>query len=289
MKTTWNLQSYRLYHRQIREPSDALRRNLIIFHFISGSVWNEHPQHDHTYATFCEHWIRHFILPIVHHLPMNSFESHFLIVSTGMIRSGSTWLYNALRELLAYQHGVPALYSCWISDFSPEKANQTPYTLVKVHEPNYILANSANLIFSCHRDLRDVAVSILDIGWIDNLEKAYDMVTYARECHDFWLQLHAHNYGYEEIAKSPKDTLLRLAQHLSINISDAGLENINSTLEKISSSAPSKGYNSETLVHSNHVADGTPGRWRKSLDERLAKKIADHHGDWLLQHGYTLT
>jgi hypothetical protein len=208
-----------------------------------------------------------------------------LILVAGMIRSGSTWLYNAARLILIYEsHDV---YGCWIDDLDENKAGVAGNVLVKIHAMNDAIASKADIILTCHRDLRDVALSIQDIGWASDDSKVVDQVGYARACHDYWLPKAALNISYEYICGHPIDALRKIAKVIGCHLSERQLADVATELSNMKIDSTKNGYDLANLLHPNHKSNGTPGRWRKDMNVSLFNEIESRHGDWLGRYGYS--
>ena len=211
-------------------------------------------------------------------------NSQRLILAAGMVRSGSTWLYNAVRLVLA--RATPGVYGCWVDDFNREEANAAPNVLIKLHAMDEDMASRADVVFTCHRDLRDVALSIQDIGWTDDREKILEYVSYARTCHEFWSGRAALDLRYESIVRTPLNVLRHIAAKLDADLSDEALEAVITDLDAIVPQPSSKGYDPVNLIHHHHQVDGTPGRWHGKIDDALRQEIEDTHTVWLRRFGY---
>jgi len=56
------------------------------------------------------------------------------VLCAGIPRSGSTWLYNAARLLLAHAAGPARVYGAWVEQYDP--SHPEPWHVVKAHEPD---------------------------------------------------------------------------------------------------------------------------------------------------------
>src|SRR5262245_49638153 len=81
-----------------------------------------------------------------------------IYVCAGMYRSGSTWLYNAVRLILAKAE-VPGLAAGWIAEKDTLLKHKNP--VVKTHAFDADLAACETaVVLTSHRDLRDVLASL---------------------------------------------------------------------------------------------------------------------------------
>src|SRR5262245_15346631 len=74
-----------------------------------------------------------------------------LVLSAGMPRSGSTWLFNAARLLLRQTVAPDELGSGWVGDWA--RLPKRPWLLLKVHEYDAFLARRARAILYSYRDV----------------------------------------------------------------------------------------------------------------------------------------
>ena len=83
-------------------------------------------------------------------------DGTLLVVSCGLMRSGSTWQFNALRLLLRHL-GIAVQFG---AGNAREKLSKGTNLLMKIHNYNQWLSDRADYIFTCHRDLRDACASL---------------------------------------------------------------------------------------------------------------------------------
>jgi hypothetical protein len=200
-----------------------------------------------------------------------------MILSAGLPRSGSTWLFNALRLLLTEEG--KSFKSGWCDDLDlTGKEN----FLVKVHGKRPDLAERAYFVATCHRDLRDIAQSLLSMGWcsIDNI---VGLVGSIRRDHEYWIKIASVNLSYEDILSNSERCLTDLSKAIKIEA------HIPSITQKISNLAVPDTYDKkETLLHPGHRQDGRSGRWRDQLPEAIAVQIELENRDWLERFGYAV-
>ncbi|KAI7841039.1 hypothetical protein COHA_005267 [Chlorella ohadii] len=143
-------------------------------------------------------------------------EQPQLVIAAGPERSGSTFLYNALR--LLWQHArkpCDAYYLKCITDAALDErgAGQpgAPHVLVKTHAwSEHWDVNRAAHIFVTHRDLAQVLASYRRLGWAWELPDGY-----VRD-HLIW-QRHAElDLAFEDIAARPLWVLKQLAGRLGL-------------------------------------------------------------------------
>ena len=157
-----------------------------------------------------------------------------IILAAGMPRSGSTWLYNAVRLLLGDN---PDLVAGWVDDLARREA---ALLLVKIHDPSD-LADRADLIFTTYRPLAEVAASLGRMGW-PNDATAMQQV---RDQRAFWGPRSNCDILYSDIINSPGETVSRIASVL-------GVPNKDIVSELLTMKEPEAGYDPVNLLHRGH-------------------------------------
>lgn len=131
-----------------------------------------------------------------------------LVLSAGMPRSGSTWLYNALRLMLAQRFASPGALACaWVGDIDRLPA-EALCRLVKLHEWDGALAGQADFVVWSYRDLRDAMASQhRKFGGALSLQFADYLVRQDAR----WSARADHVMRYEDMLAQPRHELQRLA------------------------------------------------------------------------------
>ena len=164
-----------------------------------------------------------------------------LTLAAGMPRSGSTWLYNALRLLL----DSPDLVAGWIDDIADSDAESI---LIKLHEPSE-LAERADLIFTTHRPLAEIHASLARMGW-PNGPATMQTIEAQRA---FWAPRSSLDIDFADILDAPERTVARIAAVLGCD--DAGV------VEKLDGlKMPASGYDPVNLLHVGHRTAPDPTR-----------------------------
>jgi hypothetical protein len=217
-----------------------------------------------------------------------SSDKQIIILSAGMQRSGSTWLYNAARLLLTNSPLTRDITSYgWIGDLPtiPRKR----IMLIKIHafDDRIMNIDARKIILYSYRDIRDVLASSKRI-W--NQEPSVDLAAHLinndllwRRCADFIMR-------YESMICDQHAMLKELASFLKINkvetyeiISQIGQLNYDNTGRK------NQTYHMENLLHKGHITDGRHGSWKGILDLNLVKQIENKYRDWFIQNNYPLS
>ena len=203
------------------------------------------------------------------------------VVAAGIPRSGSTWLFNAARIIL--QTKYDDVYSAWIDDFDTEI--QVSACIVKTHAFDVRLTSAGEIILCSHRDLRDIATSLISMGWADH-NQVLGYVRSIRELHDFWLPHSKLDLAYEDIALHSLDAVSAIAKALNVELTDCQKTIVLSSIPKHSAVQYHRGHDPVSLLHPGHITDGRPGRWKGQLPSSLAGKIWLEHSYWLALRGY---
>ena len=123
-----------------------------------------------------------------------------LILIATMPRSGSTWLFNCVREIHKIQN--VDYYSDWIEDYDP--SNQSAVHIIKAHSPEHRISSSADLIITTQRDIRDVCASLVRMKWLKETEhdvylQAENIINYL---YPFWKSKSDLELRYDDIVKN---------------------------------------------------------------------------------------
>ncbi len=204
-----------------------------------------------------------------------------IILSAGMPRSGSTWVFNAARLLLRSKGD---LGSGWIEDWAT--IPRAPTVLVKVHAHDPFLARSAHAILYSFRDIRDALASRKRMFGIDpTLEDARQWLKFDRR----WREQAAVTVRYESMLADPVGTVADLAS--ALGLSDADPAGVLRQLAQIDHQTPHIGlgaYDRETLLHRGHITDGRHGAWGGWLSPAFVRQLEQECGGWLAENGYVL-
>jgi hypothetical protein len=207
-----------------------------------------------------------------------------LILCSGIPRSGSTWLYNAVRLLLEVEY--PArVYSCWINDYDPSRP--AAVHVVKIHEFNDHIAKKARTILTSHRDLRDIAASAWIRGWITNEQEVLRFIEDAVAFHTYWLKLGALDIPYNMIRDAPLEAIEQIATRISTSSGKVDTHSVLAQLEALPISNLEGGkYNLTTLLHDRHRMDGRSGYFNETLPIEIIARIENTFGTWLRTYAF---
>ncbi|MCJ2047474.1 hypothetical protein MKK58_23460 [Methylobacterium sp. J-078] len=197
-----------------------------------------------------------------------------IILTAGANRSGSTWLYNVVRL------GLPSVIVGWVDDLPSSSDDHD--TLVKLHEPHEGWAQRADIVLTCHRDLRDVFVSLRGMGWVTDA-KAVETSIAVRSNHEYWSSRATLDLPYARIVTEPLAVVREVLDAIN---SSADAEEIARAVETIHVPAASGAFDATTLLHGGHRQSGVVGRYEQELDPDIADAIVAANAVWMADHGY---
>ena len=198
------------------------------------------------------------------------------ILSAGMHRSGSTWLYNAIRYILI-QKRVKNITTGFV--YEQEETPDNKNSVIKIHTVNKHYIDWADKIFYCYRDIRDVAASF--IRWRG--EKPNRMIL-EKDIKNFAVYKPLANLSveYNRITKEPEQVLTEIADILGHKIKPKAI------LKKLDAMKKKKLKNTdpETLLRVGHITDGRSGIYKKDLPPDYLEWLEDKYGWWLKENNY---
>ena len=178
-----------------------------------------------------------------------------VFVVAGVPRSGSTWVYNAIRLLC--QKAGKNLYSTWVSDYKPQEHDKYAVHLVKLHNREDLSFEYTHL-FTTHRDLTERLASILRMGWLqDDPDKIRAAANGHAKLHAYWAALSDFEAQYDEIMNAPEVVLGQLALCLGLNLPATVFSEVARTLAVLPTperGENASGHDKETLLHVGHRA-----------------------------------
>jgi hypothetical protein len=213
-----------------------------------------------------------------------AFRSQVLFLAAGMQRSGSTWLYNAARLILAHSPEISRQFSFGsLGDLKVIPAK--PYMLIKLHEFNKYLAEKSDVILYSYRDIRDVVASLKrKFDSVPTLELSDYLVAQDEK----WSAIANYTMRYEDMLHDKATVISNLISELNqqdvMNATD-----VLTQLEKLSYESPgSKGsiYHNTNQYHQGHITDGRHRSWDGQIGPGLIAQIEKRHEDWFRKRGY---
>ncbi len=179
-----------------------------------------------------------------------------IFCSCGMYRSGSTWLYNAVRLLVGDCYGT---FVHKASDY--DKGNEKEIHLIKCHKYLEWIKQDATFIVSIYRPLSEVKQSmerralVATKGFTN--ETRTDLFDIYHHNAMLWILEADHVVSYECMIKDPVTELRLLlnsmyAKNLPVkSYTDKQLEEIAEQLRNMK--VPESGHDPVTLLHENHI------------------------------------
>jgi hypothetical protein len=199
-----------------------------------------------------------------------------IIVAAGATRSGSTALFNMLR-LLVEQSGAPVTAG-WVDDVT-EPLKRT--LIVKIHEWHPMLAKRANVVFTCHRDLRHVVRSLGAMKWL-HTSPAMQIARIVQH-QAGWAQTAALDLRYEDMIADLNQAVGRVAAALGFKDDRFDLNAIARQVEGMPSPGPNdQKYDLTSLMHQNHRHHGNA----EPLPQ-IETEIHRQFAAWQAAHSYT--
>jgi|688.fasta_scaffold283559_2 hypothetical protein len=204
-----------------------------------------------------------------------------LILSAGMHRSGSTLLFNILKEILSLKYKTN-LSSGWYGDF--DKIQKGNAYLIKVHALTILLRLRSKYIFYTYRDVRTAAVSankVLNVPIsIEEIRNGIKEYIKAKKIANLTIQ-------YEKIIGNTLDVIHDILNLLSIK-ADADLIYNKCMNVKMPSGSFAAGHMDETLYHPGHITNTTDEEWRAKIPLSLQKEITHEFAWWFKECGYPI-
>ena len=209
-------------------------------------------------------------------------QKNLKIVSAGMPRSGSTWLYNAIR-LIAIENNIfgDSTPCGWCEDVD---SNESSW-LIKIHTFDSLLSRNSDFIFYSYRDLRDALASNLrkfstpiDISLVDTFI----------EWDNKWRKVADYSMKYEDMLKNPEQEIKNIGKLLGYSGNAHVIIDAIKKLNYDSNGSRNETYNEKNLFHKNHITDGRIGSWKGQIEPELLIEIEDRYKDWFLNNGYNL-
>ncbi|NBW07486.1 MAG: hypothetical protein EBR82_05620 [Caulobacteraceae bacterium] len=210
-----------------------------------------------------------------------------VIACAGMIRSGSTWQYNAVRLLL--KAAGRSAKGFWIEDYDPEDGAEVH--IVKMHSAIDAEAIRPDTVLSTVRDPRAVLASLARMGWTSLEEDR--LRTQARDYADLanhWQSIADVTTRYADIIERPVEAMTSLNGALDLGLPQSTLAAIADQLDAIrapeDADSTSRGYHAESLLHPGHIGDRTDAAAVALLPPGIAEAIADEIRPWMKEHGF---
>lgn len=197
------------------------------------------------------------------------------VICAGMRRSASTWLYNVVRLGLSSP-------GCFEDNYSKLRHNPK-LSVLKTHRYDERWLFGADVVLTCHRDLRDVVASAVrrKLIYLDSMA----CLRYALRAHDEhepWSGRAALDLRYETIVGNKTAAATEVLAAIGSDMDPAQIAQQVESLR-----LPERGMDPESLLWPMHFTDGKPGAWRQTLDPRTGELLTMVFRDWLMAKGYS--
>lgn len=209
-----------------------------------------------------------------------------LVLCAGIPRSGSTWLYNAVRLSLEAADGGE-VYGTWVADYDP--ATAASCHVIKIHDPCPQLAAAADRVLTSRRDLRDVAASVRARGWARTDDELIEFLKHVVEIHGFWKARSIYEVVYERMIDHRPQVIAEVAEVLGLALARDRVIRVDEQIRRLRHDDAGQPYDKVSLLHRGHVGPGRPGAYAEVLDQRLVRRINEQFGSWLRDHDYNDT
>jgi hypothetical protein len=217
-----------------------------------------------------------------------------LFIAFGTHRSGSTWIFNAIR-LLAMHARLPlaaSLYSDGGSEILRNIPSGTQNVVVKVHRTDHILMTLASLvetkIIISMRDPRDSVVSLFERFSISTREAVAWLSASFASLASLPTTADRLVLQYEDRFTENEATISAIAKFVGLNVSDDETgpifdalrgDKVRQYIESwLNRSLPAKrprDFDPATQWHPGHVGDGRIGKWEEGLPLEVSQAVSD--------------
>ena len=243
-------------------------------------------------------------------------EQNKLIICCGVNRSGSTWTYQVIKELLKDESytDLSFIYASEANKITDALKQSKLPVVVKMHTYAPLLdsleeMDYAKLIYS-HRDVRDIILSISrkskrSIDDTINMPFIKDSIeSYSDWCkHSCFKPI-----SYTTIRNEPSIAVMQIANHINLDISkEKGIEiaeklsfkNQKKYIANMRSSLKGRflailqnfrllnvARDKDSLLHYNHIQSGEVDEWKAVMSYKQAEEIYDKYSDWMMSFNY---
>lgn len=221
------------------------------------------------------------------------------VVICGMQRSGSTLLFNIVNEVLnknKHQQDTffeeEVLYKKILqAELSTSiKKNHTYLPMVAKR-----IKNGLSIGFFTHRDIRDVVVSSMQKGWLDNVQEWVDSERIRYMANNALLYAktpNMHVISYEKLMNQQEEVIKEVADKLNVALDSEDIADIRqktsleATRKKLKAIPEDKKLLYANQLHKNHIADGKSGKWAEHLSPDETRLITQLAYDFLSYFDY---
>jgi Sulfotransferase domain len=237
------------------------------------------------------------------------------VLCVGMYRACSTWQYEVIAHLLERHRGAVRLGYLTGEQFEElddRDGADRAWKVLKSHEEHgrfaRVLAEGRAIAVYAHRDVRDVAFSLMHKRKIDFETLVTQGMVHQVLANDrFWSgQPRSITQRYDRLIADPETGVEELAGHLGLTLKPGETAEITTEYSfqanrqrtrelgqrlqeggvNLDDPSITQAHDRRTLLHWNHMREGRVGDWRERATPSQRAALARICGRWLDAHGY---
>ena len=203
------------------------------------------------------------------------------IVVCGVQRSGSTLLFNIINEILIESNRETDTFfekeifykRLLENEMSPQvRKNHTYLPLVAKR-----IKKGITIGFFTHRDIRDILVSSIQKGWIENIQEWVDSLRIKYMINNSLLYAKTPKmniYSYHDLMHNRPQVIVSVAKVLGVELNEESIEKITQKTsiakvkEELQKIPEDVKLHYDNQLHKNHIADGNSGKWENFFSEK---------------------
>jgi len=222
------------------------------------------------------------------------------VVVCGMPRSGSTLLFNILREMVRMDLDKRDGFFKNDKEYDHLLKSEKSYFVKKTHNLSWILIKrirrKKTIGFFTHRDIRDIVVSMMQKGWIEDFDTfiTHSLPSIINIALIYASVKNMHVYSYEELINNKIKIIQDLQNILNVKIDEDSVYKIieRTSIEKakeiIAKLGKNQNYDPTSHLHKNHIRDAKIGKWKEKLTKNQIEIINSVAKDYLKYFNYEL-
>ena len=211
---------------------------------------------------------------------MKLIGSERLILSLGMPRSGSTLLFNIIKNIV--ENNTNSSLSAWVGDFR-ERYKKSDVYVIKSHEFYKPMNKKNTLGFYTYRDLRDVLVSLQNIGKSVSFKSINTMIYQYKLAKNNNIVM----IKYEDFIQSKELWVSKIAEKLSYQV-DPNIILANLPVLKKIVNDEFRFVDPKTQMHKGHGTFVKKNEWKDRVDSKLIDKMYKKYDWWFIENKYEL-
>ena len=221
------------------------------------------------------------------------------VIVCGMERSGSTLLFNIINEVLRENRNVSDPYFDNEIEYKKILSSERSILVKKNHVYVPLAAKrirkGQSIGFLTHRDLRDVVVSLIQAGWVADVEtwvKDYRIKTIGNNAMLYASTPNMNIFSYQQLVSNKEAVIKSVADILNVSLTLEVIEQIdkrtaiNEMRQKQYQQPSPIPYRFDHQMQDDHIADGEIGKWKKHLTQQEAYLLTKYCRKYLDFFGY---